>query len=64
MTDEIARVIAKATELTGDETQAVDWFHHRPVSGFGGVTAEQLVREGHAGAVMDHLTDLENGGYA
>lgn len=61
---EIARIIARAAELSGDEGRAIIWFRHQPITGFDGKTAEQLVEDGHAGAVMWHLEGLENGVYA
>ena len=60
----IAGVIARATELSGDEGRAIIWFRHQPIASFGGRTAKQLVEEGHADAVMEHLAGLENGVYA
>lgn len=61
---EIARIIAKAAELAEDEGQAIIWFRHQPIVGFGGKTAEQLVEEGHADAVIWHLESIENGVYS
>lgn len=60
---EIARIIARAADLTGDEGRAIIWFRHQPIVGFGS-TAEQLIVEGHAAAVLAYLDDLENGVYA
>lgn len=61
---EIARIIARATELSGDEGRAIIWFRHQPITGFDGKTAEQLVEEGHVAAVVWHLEGLANGTYA
>lgn len=61
---EIARIIARAAELSGDEGRAIIWFRHQPITGFDGKTAEQLVEEGHATAVTWHLEGLANGTYA
>ena len=60
---EIAAIIARAAELSGDEGRAIIWFRHQPIVGFG-ETAEQLVEAGHAKAVLWHLDGLENGVYA
>jgi hypothetical protein len=60
---EIARIIAKAAELSGDEGRAIIWFRHQPIDALGG-TAEALVEEGHADAVMHYLRVLEAGSYA
>jgi uncharacterized protein (DUF2384 family) len=61
---EIARIVALAAELTGDTARAVVWFRHQPLAGFDGRTAEQLVEDGHGGAVLKHLEMLRDGGYA
>ena len=60
----IARIIAKASELAGDEGRAIIWFRHQPLVGFEGKTAEELVEAGHADAVIWHLESLDNGVYA
>jgi len=61
---EIARILARAAALSGDPGRAVIWFRHQPLAGFDHRTAEQLVANGHADAVMGHLDDLEEGIYA
>ncbi|SEJ87014.1 hypothetical protein SAMN05428950_10458 [Sphingomonas sp. OV641] len=60
---EIARIIARAAELAGDEGRAIIWFKHQPIAGFG-KTAEELVEEGHADAVMWTLESMDQGAYA
>ena len=60
----IARIIAKASELAGDEGRAIIWFRHQPLIGFDGKTAQELVEAGHADAVIWHLESLDNGVYA
>jgi uncharacterized protein (DUF2384 family) len=61
---EIARIVALAADLVGDADRAVIWFRHQPLQGFDRKTAEQLVSEGHAQAVLKHLELLSDGGYA
>lgn len=61
---EMARILAAATELTGDDRRAALWFRHQPLSGFDGQTAEELVTGGHGDAVLKHLEQLADGGYA
>lgn len=61
---EIARVIAQAARLSGDEDKAIIWFRHQPIPGFGGKTAAELVESGHADAVVWYLHSLEEGVYA
>lgn len=61
---EIAHIVALAAELTGDTARAVVWFRHQPLAGFDDKTAEQLVEDGQARAVLKHLEMLRDGGYA
>lgn len=60
---EIARIIARAAQLSGDEDRAIIWFKHQPIPGFGR-TAEQLVEEGHAELVMEDLERMADGVYS
>ena len=60
---EIAKIIAYAAELSGDSTRAITWFRYQPLVGFENNTAEDLVRAGHADAVMKHLETLYHGVY-
>jgi uncharacterized protein (DUF2384 family) len=61
---QIARIIARAADLSGDEGRAILWFRHQPLPGFDGRTAEELVEDGHAEAVIDYLESLDQGAYA
>lgn len=60
---EIARIIARAAELSGDEGRAIMWFKYQPIVGFG-MTAEALVEQGHGEAVLWTLDGMEEGVYA
>ena len=60
----VARIIAQAAELIGDDRRAVVWFRHQPLAGFDGQTAEELVAGGNADAVVKHLELLADGAYA
>ncbi len=61
----IARIIGMAAALTGDNPgKAILWFRHQPIEAFGFRTAEQLVEEGRAEAVIKHLETLADGVYA
>lgn len=60
---EIARIITRAAELSGDEGRALIWFKHQPIVGFG-KTAEELVELGRADAVMWTLESMDQGAYA
>jgi uncharacterized protein (DUF2384 family) len=61
---EVARIVAQAAEIIGDDARAVIWFRHQPLTAFDGSTAEELVSAGQAGAVIRHLDTLADGGYA
>lgn len=60
---EIARIITRAAELSGDEGRAIIWFKHQPIVGFD-LTAEQLVEMGHADAVLEDLEREAAGVYS
>lgn len=61
---EIARIVARAGEILGDDNRGAVWFRHQPLAGFDGRTAEDLVAAGHGDAVLKHLDTLADGGYA
>ena len=60
---EIAQIITRAAELSGDEGRAIIWFRHQPLPGFG-KTPEQLVEEGHAALVLRDLDRMAEGVYS
>ena len=60
---EIARIIARAADLSGDEGRALIWFKYQPLPGWG-KTAEELVENGHAGAVLEDLERMNAGVYS
>lgn len=63
--EDVQRVLTEATDLLGgDATKATVWFHHQLLAGFDGQTAEKLVADGHAAAVLTHLAMLKHGNYA
>ena len=59
---EIARIIARAAELSGDEGKAIVGFRQQPIVGFGR-TAEELVEAGQAAAVLWTFKTMEQGGH-
>lgn len=62
---DVMRILTEAVDLLdGDLGKAIVWFRHQPLSGFEGQTAEELLAEGHANAVLAHLQMLRQGGYA
>ncbi|WP_019832892.1 antitoxin Xre/MbcA/ParS toxin-binding domain-containing protein [Sphingomonas sp. PR090111-T3T-6A] len=61
---QIARIITRAAELSGDEGRAIIWFRHQPIPGFGNRTAEELVEAGEADAVIEDLERMAEGVYS
>lgn len=60
----IARILATATEMTGDESRAAIWSKHQPIAGWGGKTAYDLVGEGKADDVLAYLEAVRAGVHA
>ena len=58
---EALRVIKAATDLRGDLQQAIFWYRNEPLSAFAYKTAERLVSEGRADAVLAYVSSLEAG---
>jgi hypothetical protein len=58
---EMLRVLAVATELTGDAGRAAFLLRNEPLRAFGYKTADALVQEGRADAVIDYLESLASG---
>ena len=49
---------------SGDFQTAYDWYCSRPIAGFGGKIAQDLVQAGRASAVDAYLDRIADGGYA
>lgn len=60
---QIARIIARAADLSGDEGRAIIWFKHQPLTGWG-KTPEELVEDGLAREVLDDLERQAEGVYS
>lgn len=58
---EMLRVLAVATELTGDAGRAAFLLRNEPLRAFGYKTADALVQEGRADAVIAYLESLGSG---
>ena len=58
---QIARVVSRAEILLGSQEKAVFWFRNQPLADYGGMTAEEMVSEGHYDAISTYLDDVENG---
>jgi len=57
-------IINRVSEWSGGVGRAFAWFRSQPLPSFGDKTAEELVKEGHAGAVKAYLARIAEGGYA
>ena len=51
-------------EWFGSALIAYAWYRSEPLAGFGGLTAMQLVREGHAGDVLEYIDAVDAGIHA
>lgn len=60
---QIARIIARAAEMTGDEGRAVYWFRFALIGGWG-ITAEALVEQGYPDEVWEALDRMDASVYA
>ena len=58
---EALRVIKAATDLNGDLNKALFWYRNEPLSVFGYKTAERLVSEGRADALLRYVASIEAG---
>ena len=61
---EMLEIISRVEEWAGGRLQAMAWYRAQPIPGFGGRTAESLVKSGHASAVRDHIDRIAMGGFA
>ena len=57
-------LLERVMPWSGDFQTAYDWYCSRPIAGFGGKTAQDLVQEGRASAVEAYLDRIAAGGYA
>ncbi len=61
---EVAEIINRVLPWCGSVQQAFAWYRSQPIPAFGDQTAENLVRQGRAGHVLDYLGGIALGGYA
>lgn len=57
-------IINRVARWSGSVGRAFAWFRSQPLPSFGDKTAEDLVKEGRAGAVKDYLSRIAEGGFA
>ena len=61
---QMLEILHRVEEATGSPLAAYAWFRAEQLPGFGGMTADQLVRDGKARYVHYHLDRVMDGGYA
>ncbi len=61
---QMLEILNRVEAVTGSPLAAYAWFRAEPLPGFGGATADQLVREGRASHVHAYLDRITAGGYA
>lgn len=61
---EMVEILNRVEPRFGSALIAYAWYRSEPLPGFGGLTAMQLVRDGHAAEVMDYLDAVEAGIHA
>ncbi|MXY23247.1 MAG: DUF2384 domain-containing protein [Acidobacteria bacterium] len=61
---QMMEILNRVEAEVGSPLAAYAWFRSQPLPGFGGMTPDQLVREGHADYVHGYLDRVIAGGYA
>jgi hypothetical protein len=61
---EMVEIITKTEPRFGSALLAYAWYRSQPLSGFSGLTAMQLVRDGRAGDVLDYIDAVDAGVHA
>ncbi len=61
---EMTEIVNKVEPRFGSALMAYAWYRSEPLSGFSGLTAMQLVREGRADDVLDYIDAIDAGVHA
>jgi uncharacterized protein (DUF2384 family) len=61
---EMLEILTRVSAWAGGGAQAMAWYRAEPIPGFGGRTAESIVKSGQAGALRDYLDHIAMGGFA
>lgn len=61
---QMVEILNRVEPRFGSALLAYAWYRSEPLAGFAGLTAMQLVREGHAADVMDYIDAVEAGIHA
>ena len=61
---QMLEILNRVEKVIGSPLAAYAWFRREPLPGFGGATADLLVRQGRVDYVHDYLDRVMAGGYA
>ena len=61
---EMVEILNRVEPRFGSALIAYAWYRSEPLAGFDGLTAMQLVRDGRAAEVMDHIEAVDAGVHA
>ncbi len=61
---EVVEILNRVLPWAGTPVKAWAWYRSESLPGFGGMTAEQLVKDGMGEAVRHYLDEIAIGGYA
>lgn len=61
---QMLEILHRVSRHTGSDLAAYAWFRAEPLSSFGGMTPDQLLRDGKANDVHAYLDRVMAGGYA
>lgn len=61
---EMVEILNRVEPRFGSSLIAYAWYRSEPLAGLGGLTAMQLVRDGHAADVMEYIDAVEAGVHA
>ena len=61
---EMMEILNRVSPRFGSDLLAYAWYRSEPLTGFGGMTAMHLVRQGRAGEVMEYIDAVDAGVYA
>ena len=61
---DLVLIINRVIPWTGSLFQAYAWYRSEPLPGFGDLTAETLVKQGHSAQIMAYLDRIAEGGFA
>ncbi|MBL3601499.1 MAG: XRE family transcriptional regulator [gamma proteobacterium endosymbiont of Lamellibrachia anaximandri] len=61
---DLVMIINRVTPWCGTPFQAFAWYRSEGIPSFGDLTAEALVKQGHADLVMQYIDRIAEGGFA